>query len=292
MRAFTSICLKISVVIGVIGIIFCIIGASLGAFGGFCKLIENGGFQITYDGDDTFLPDVSDSFDKDQIKQLNIEMKYGEVYVQAYDGDDIKVEVEKPTSHYECEQDGDTLSIVDKSSNKNIIRGLGEKHTIISVYLPEDLMFTSANLEVGAGYMEAEDLESDELTVDVGAGEFKGDQIVTKDSSYLSVGTGHLKLDDSSLRNVEIDGGTGAVEYSGSMKGDNQLSCGVGAVQIDLEEKESDYNYRIQCDIGEAKIGGDSYSGLGNETSVDNGAENMLDIDCSVGQVVVTFQGR
>jgi hypothetical protein len=61
-------------------------------------------------------------------------------------------------------------------------------------------------------------------------------------------------------------------------------------MELQLAGAENDYNYEISCGVGQVKIGSTSYSGLGNSQEVDNGASRKMEIDCGIGEVVLSFQ--
>ncbi len=69
------------------------------------------------------------------------------------------------------------------------------------------------------------------------------------------------------------------------------MKLGAGRITAELVGDESDYNYDVECGIGEIEIGGNSYGGLGRDTHIENpGAERELDIECGVGQIIIEFQ--
>ena len=44
-----------------------------------------------------------------------------------------------------------------------------------------------------------------------------------------------------------------------------EADCGIGNIDLDINGKESDYDYEISCSAGEVDIGDSSYSGIGHE---------------------------
>ena len=86
------------------------------------------------------------------------------------------------------------------------------------------------------------------------------------------MGTGNVDLDNLNVQNLEAD-------------------CGIGNIDLDINGKESDYDYEISCSAGEIDIGDSSYSGIGHEKKISNpGASGKMDLDCGVGNITVDFE--
>ena len=69
----------------------------------------------------------------------------------------------------------------------------------------------------------------------------------------------------------------------------NRLKTLLAAGKITQE----DYNYDLECGVGNLDVGSDSYSGLGREKSISNtGADRKVDLECGMGNVSVNFSGK
>ncbi len=68
------------------------------------------------------------------------------------------------------------------------------------------------------------------------------------------------------------------------------LEIGAGSLSASLTGEEANYDYNIQCGIGEVMLGKKSYSGFGHEQKVENpGANRHIDIECGAGTVAIRF---
>ena len=86
------------------------------------------------------------------------------------------------------------------------------------------------------------------------------------------MGTGNVDLENLNVQNLEAD-------------------CGIGNIDLDINGKESDYDYEISCSAGAVDIGDSSYSGIGHEKKISNpGASGKMDLDCGVGNITVDFE--
>ena len=122
----------------------------------------------------------------------------------------------------------------------------------VRIVIPRDLYFEEVDMEIAAGKVDVQDLRIKSLEIEVGAGQAN---LVDVDVQYLSANTG------------------------------------AGQIQAKLLGAEDDYNYDVECGIGEIVIGQKSFESIGRETSINNpGVERKLDIECGVGQVIIEFQ--
>lgn len=108
----------------------------------------------------------------------------------------------------------------------------------------------------------------------------------------ISVGAGSLKskLQSVHAENADIAVAAGAAEIQGIMAQEMYLECGVGSVTLTLHGAQEDYNYSLECGMGEVKIAEGRYSGIGVEQQIDHGAAKNLDIECGMGSVEVKFE--
>ena len=108
----------------------------------------------------------------------------------------------------------------------------------------------------------------------------------------ISVGAGSLKskLQSVHAENADIAVAAGAAEIQGIMAQEMYLECGVGSATLTLHGAQEDYNYSLECGMGEVKIAEGRYSGIGVEQQIDHGAAKNLDIECGMGSVEVKFE--
>lgn len=108
----------------------------------------------------------------------------------------------------------------------------------------------------------------------------------------ISVGAGSLKskLQSVHAENADIAVAAGAAEIQGVMAQEMYLECGVGSATLVLHGEQEDYNYSLECGMGEVKIADGSYSGIAVEQQIDHGASKNLNIECGMGSVNVKFE--
>ena len=122
----------------------------------------------------------------------------------------------------------------------------------ITIVIPEGYVFENVDMEIGAGQAEINDLCAESLDIEVGAGQA---ELINLDVQYFSA------------------------------------TAGAGQIIAELVGNEEDYNYDVECGIGEIKIGKNSYGGFGRDTHIENPeAKREMDIECGVGQIAIEFQ--
>lgn len=207
------------------------------------------------------------------IKELDVELDYLKLIVREGDGDDIKVDAsgiyEDCRDYLVYGQEDGTLKIEDQF-NKSLWKRLGRKDAgKLIIEVPKDRALEDVSLEIGAGEIEIKSIKTGCLDLDVGAGQAIVKQFETKD--------------------LNVDCGAGQVKLNGDFTRKAKLECGVGDMDLTLAGRQKDYDYELKSGLGEIKLGGSSFSGLGFDKTIKNNAGKLLTIDCSVGTAEVSF---
>ena len=208
--------------------------------------------------------------DMDFASDLEISLKYDELLIQEYDGDKIRVNVAN---------DAKNDVVVKETSGKIMITdtrsGNVKKKKQIKVIVPSGKDFDTVSLGVDMGTIDLEcDLKVQELSVEVGAGEFSGYGNITAAYCDLQVGAGTIDIDQLDIQKLNAD-------------------CGAGEIDMVVTGKEKDYNYDLSCGMGEINLEDSEYSGLGIEKNISNeGARKDMVLECGMGESDVEFTGE
>ena len=183
--------------------------------------------------------------DMDFASDLEISLKYDELLIQEYDGDKIRVNVAN---------DAKNDVVVKETSGKD---------------------FDTISLGVDMGTIDLEcDLKVQELSVEVGAGEFSGYGNITAAYCDLQVGAGTIDIDQLDIQKLNAD-------------------CSAGEIDMVVTGKEKDYNYDLSCGMGEINLEDSEYSGIGIEKNISNeGARKDMVLECGMGEIDVEFTGE
>lgn len=208
--------------------------------------------------------------DMDFASDLEISLKYDELLIQEYDGDKIRVNVANDAKNdVVVKETSGKITITDTRS------GNVKKKKQIKVIVPSGKDFDTVSLGVDMGTIDLEcDLKVQELSMEVGAGEFSGYGNITAAYCDLQVGAGTIDIDQLDIQKLNAD-------------------CGAGEIDMVVTGKEKDYNYDLSCGMGEIDLEDSEYSGLGIEKTISNeGAQKDMVLECGMGEIDVEFTGE
>ena len=208
--------------------------------------------------------------DMDFASDLEISLKYDELLIQEYDGDKIRVNVANDAKNdVVVKETSGKITITDTRS------GNVKKKKQIKVIVPSGKDFDTISLGVDMGTIDLEcDLKVQELSVEVGAGEFSGYGNITAAYCDLQVGAGTIDIDQLDIQKLNAD-------------------CSAGEIDMVVTGKEKDYNYDLSCGMGEIDLENSEYSGLGIEKNISNeGARKDMVLECGMGEIDVEFTGE
>ena len=208
--------------------------------------------------------------DMDFASDLEISLKYDELLIQEYDGDKIRVNVANDAKNdVVVKETSGKITITDTRS------GNVKKKKQIKVIVPSGKDFDTVSLGVDMGTIDLEcDLKVQELSVEVGAGEFSGYGNSTAAYCDLQVGAGTIDIDQLDIQKLNAD-------------------CGAGEIDMVVTGKEKDYNYDLSCGMGEINLEDSEYSGIGIEKNISNeGARKDMVLECGMGEIDVEFTGE
>ena len=208
--------------------------------------------------------------DMDFASDLEISLKYDELLIQEYDGDKIRVNVANDAKNdVVVKETSGKITITDTRS------GNVKKKKQIKVIVPSGKDFDTVSLGVDMGTIDLEcDLKVQELSMEVGAGEFSGYGNITAAYCDLQVGAGTIDIDQLDIQKLNAD-------------------CSAGEIDMVVTGKEKDYNYDLSCGMGEINLEDSEYSGLGIEKNISNeGARKDMVLECGMGEIDVEFTGE
>ncbi|HIS25961.1 MAG TPA: DUF4097 family beta strand repeat protein [Candidatus Pullilachnospira intestinigallinarum] len=198
------------------------------------------------------------------VKSLSLEMDSGAVRMEAYDGDEIQVCVQRDDRRTQMEMDGSCLEITQK--DRKFFRQTGKA---MKIYIPEDFTFEDVDMELGATEFESDGFSAREISAQVGAGVLNIDGRITARESSWEVGMGVLNL---SVLDCET----------------TSLETGMGTAQVTLQGSQQDYE--LDGDLGMGSLEFGDFSGsLPGDHRVNEGADRMVRASCGMGEVEIDF---
>lgn len=205
-----------------------------------------------------------------------------------YSGDDSFYLEAKKIGKLQGYVKGSTLYI--KSVN-NVNHWDDTKNGTIILYIPQGYTFDSVDIELGAGVMKLQELKAQETQLEVGAGQIIVEKILSEELK-ATVGMGDIELDSMSAHILEAEIGMGSLVAKGQIGHSVDVVCSMGSVDMTLSGSQKEYNYQVESAMGSVELGGMSFSGLGQEQYIDNGADKDIKVECSMGGIVIKFRDR
>ena len=277
MKRFAQVTLITSGVCGILGALFLLSGVLLGAGkGDFFRLFRNGFFSTEWNREeavqDADFASNETTYQASEIEKLDFELSVGKLYIKenTENPDEIHVMTEGNLADITVKQTGNCLEITEKTQD---ILHKNKSKTKITVYLPKDKVYQEidAELAVGSIVSELENLSADEVS--------------------LSNDTGKIEMEGICVTgDLDVDCSVGSVQVRrAEVAGDIEVDCGVGEVELSINGQKEDFNYTLNCGVGEIRVGESTYSGLSNSTKLDYHSSRSATVECGVGSVKLYF---
>lgn len=310
MKKFTRISLMVAAVLAIIGVVLVLIAGIMGIrFGTIREMAEEeeinlGRWHIGSDGiyygenyevyEETREADDYKEIAAASVKNISMDVDAAEIlFTKSDQNDTIEVTLlsNDRVKKYNCSNDNDTLKITCTAK-----KGTLENTTVprLTVALPEEISLEEMDISVGTSDVEITDevISCENLTLKVGAGELSGQGFYVSDKAVIQLGAGELSLTGGKCRELSLKCGVGELNFNGEVTGDISADCGVGEITMELNGQEKDYNYDINCGMGDFKLNGVSYSEIsGGRKITRDGAEKEIKADCGTGEIVINFFG-
>lgn len=210
------------------------------------------------------------SFLSDEVQGMDISVGAGTFEIkEGTDTEQIKVTF-CGIGNIDCDVENGVLHL-DVFDHPAVVLGTGKANEVsCTVEFPAGYHAKQMAIEMGAGTVHVEELHADDLSVTMGAG-----QTICRKVQAA---------------NAEFEVAAGECLYEGEILSEMEIQCAVGQVVAQLAGKETDYNYEIDCSMGNVKIGSTNFAGLAGSKEVNYGADKSVDIECDMGNVEVKFE--
>lgn len=273
----------------VIGIIFVIVGALMGASTVIAFSKEHGINFI----DDNSKWNHKD-MDMEQFNTVYIEVKHASVDVKTSDDGKYGIECSLLGDEQVIEfvNEGGNLIIKDMSSSNGFISfnlfnfGVENK---ITVYVPKDVYLDNLTIKGDAVDANIGQIKgAEELKISIDAGDI--------DVNNVSFGNVDITIDagDVDMKNVNITKSlktfmdAGDLDVIGKIEGDINVEIDAGDVDIETGIKSKYFNYKVSMSIGEIDVFGHEKSGFEGEITGNHDGIYSMNIKVDMGDVTVT----
>jgi len=218
------------------------------------------------------------------ILELNIEVGGCELKVEESGDNNFYLEAENTKKFQGYVKDG--VLYVKGTVNTGVINDLTACE--ITLYVPQNVHFDKVNAQLGAGNMEWKDLNVNEAFFEVGAGQITLSSIQA-DTLELTVGMGEILAEEMQVKELDAEVDMGHFFAEGSISEGASVECNMGSLEMKVDGKWEDFNYDLDCGMGNLQLGENTYSGISNEKEIDNQADKEMEIKCAMGNIEIEF---
>lgn len=225
----------------------------------------------------------------ESITGIEFEFAVGEVEIR--NGDTMEITVEDMFENAITSEVRDGIwyiedSLIDSGSVHM------EYSPSISITIPAGMKYEKIKIYLAAGMLEADELTAEKINLEVDAGSMKVFELKASNALDLKNGVGEIKVYDAEAVNLTVDNGIGAISIVGAVTGHNILKCGIGELSLTLTDRNQiDFNYAVECGIGEVEIGGKSFTGTVESSRYDSSVD-YFKLDCGIGHIEINVNGN
>lgn len=272
------------------------------AFGFYTK---NGQFfGMNFNGDvEQQVSKKTKSYTYKNLTSMDISMEVGKVEVLIGDDDTFRIDcINIPENYIKQEQKGGELEFETTSKRFNF----GDPKYRIVVTIPKDAELTDLEIHSDTGSIEAASLKAErmELSSDTGSIDVKELQAaalslsnetgrikvasIKANSLELDVDTGSTTIDQLDCAVLHVESDTGSVKMNKVTAKQITLDNDTGKMECQIDDKQDEYGYVIENDLGNVKFGDQHFGMDSSQSSRDQGAK-LVTISNDVGSVTVRF---
>lgn len=260
---YIAIAIAIFLIINIIGIILTIF-AGLGIFFNVKEAITN---------TENF-EEVIDNYPIEEITNLDIEINYSKLEIK--NGDTFKIECNNEKIY--TEKKGNKIEIKEKNNWFN-----KQETSNITIYIPENKIFERTEIEAGAGEINIDKLQTNNLTFSIGAGKVQINELEVFEKAEIEGGAGKADIISGELHNLDLEMGLGELNLTTKLIGNSVIEQGIGKLSINLTDNIENYKIRTSKGLGSITINGNEVQ---DGNTYGNG-ENNIRIEGGMGAIEI-----
>ena len=194
------------------------------------------------------------------IKRLEVDVQNAQITIFATDN-------EKEFTYYFnkgnsiATVDGSTLKLEDKSNIKDKVE--------LELYIPMGVL-KEIEIEAINGNLVADKIVADNVTIEIDNASVQIEELMVEDKAELQINAGQMVVGFYSGTNLETE-------------------CAMGSIMVVCEGKQEDYNYDLECGMGQIRIQDNIYSGIGNDLQTSGESNKSIKAECAMGEIILEF---
>jgi len=217
----------------------------------------------------------------------NIDIDLGVARLEIRPGEQFKVVLNDVDENTRVEVNNYTLRI-EEQRRRNRINFFGMNNANnqqIIVYIPANVELQNVSINSGVGRVYIESLIANNVDLELGVGEVRIRELVSRVNTRINGGVGRLAVDSGYMRNLTLNSGVGETDITGQLTGNSRLDSGVGSLSLNLAGDIEDYTIRTDTGIGTVRINGERH-----RSGTTGNGPNRIDINGGIGSIDVTIR--
>lgn len=219
---------------------------------------------------------VTISDDAEEFVSINLDIKSSNLQIKTGD----KFEVKTNNSNIKYSNENGSIKIKeDKVANWFFGKiDIGE----LIIYIPENMkQIDEVKINIGAGTVFIEQLNTKNLYLDLGAGNVEIDKLTVSEELKINGGAGNININSGEIENVDLDLGVGNTKIKSDITGNSNINTGVGELNLYLSLDANNYKINVNKGLGKITFNDDK---ILDDTIIGNG-ENYIRISGGVGNI-------
>ena len=201
-----------------------------------------------------------DKYTANGINRLEVDVQNADITIFAVE-DTEEIQYFTNRGKEIARVEGNTLKLEEEISIK--------EHLELEIYIPAGVL-REIEIEAINGAITADSIIADNVSIDIDNASVNIQELVVENKAELQINAGEMVIGYYEGSNLDVE-------------------CAVGAMMIVCEGNKNDYNYNLECGVGEIIMGDEIYSGLGQEIHVKNGGTKLIEAECAMGQIQIEF---
>lgn len=219
---------------------------------------------------------IIENIQNSDISTLNMDINFTELTIKT--GEYLKVETN--SKNITCKQNNESLYITE--NNHNWFTRDNDNELVL--YIPENFKFEEVKINTGAGKIDIDTINAENLSLSLGAGKVKINNLNVSELTKINGGAGKVEILNGSVNDLKLDMGVGKFSITSKITGNSKIGAGIGKLDINLLGQEQDYTIKASKGIGSININGknakdDTEYGNGTSTIKVEGGIGSIDIN-------------
>lgn len=194
------------------------------------------------------------------VKRLEVEVQNAEIKVFATDSTEDFIYYSDKESNI-AKVEGSILKLEDQSSIQDKIE--------LELYIPIGVL-KEIEIEAINGTLWADKIVADKVTIKIDNASVQIGELVAEETAELQINAGQMIIGYYEGKKLETE-------------------CAMGSISVVCEGNQNDYNYELECGMGQIQIQEDNYSGIGKDLQIHNQSKKSIKAECALGEIILEF---